>query len=64
MAYGVPDVDLFEGSDLFQGQNIERVTRAVQAVAREVSRANRDSRAGSMAGHVLTWINILNTNMT
>ena len=36
VAYGVRDVDLFEGSDLFQGHNIERVTRAVQAVAREV----------------------------
>ncbi|KAF0302896.1 Muscle-specific protein 20 [Amphibalanus amphitrite] len=38
VAYGVADVDLFEGSDLLEGRNIERVTRAIQAVARQAHR--------------------------
>ena len=51
MAYGVPEVDLFEGSDLNQGRNTERVTRAVQAVAREVS-----SRAADTVSRVMLFI--------
>ena len=63
MAYGVPEVDLFQGSDLFEGRNLERVTRTVQAVAREVreqelSPSQNQGRTQNFlrVAHYLTWI--------